>query len=167
MESFASDRSSGIMEYEFSHPIKRSQVFLAKLYTDGSLLFVGMLMSALGCLLGCQLYDDALYMPSFAAVNGLLYLYLIFLATTMIYISLYIRQVAAVAGAGFLFYIATRAFAAIPTIGSYSPGGLFSAAISMASSKAPVGVEWSIGISFGLMALCIWLSVSKLKNLDL
>ena len=167
MGSFAAERSSGITEYELSYPVKRWQLFLAKLIVDGSLLFVSVLLSGVICgVLSALLFDD-IWLPGFVAVNGLVFLYLFFLMLVMIYGGLFVRSMWAAGGVALALFFVFRVFAAIPTIGELSPGGLLSAAEKIVVGRDAEQIEMAVGGTLLLSVGLLLMSLRKLNRMNL
>ncbi|MEC7984960.1 MAG: ABC transporter permease subunit [Myxococcota bacterium] len=167
MDSFAGERASGVMEYECSFPIERSNILYVKLMADGLILLFGVLLCALGCFIITLFLPGELHYPGFLAVHGLLYLFLIFLMAVMTYAGLLVRSIPVVASVGFVGYLFLRGFAAIPTIGPYTPGGLFSAAMALATAQDPIEIEWCIGLSTLFIVILIFSSKLKLQTMEI
>ena len=153
MPTIAWDRKTGMLEYEFSQPIMRAQIYLGKFLVDAGLIFAGIILSSGLCLVFTSILLGEVYIPGFYAVNGLLLCYLLMLHMLIMCIGAKVPNMIYVAGISLLLYLLVQGIGALPTIGMYTPAGLIHAATQITVGQDPTMIHFALmsaaTLSFG------------------
>ena len=150
MGSVAQEKERGTAAMMLTRPVSRETFLLAK-FTALALTFAASLMlAALGCWYYTLLLFQALDWGPFLALNGLmLVVFLDYIAMTLLCSTL-ARSQAAAAGLAFCGLVLLGGLGALPRIGDYLPGRLFSWGTALLIGKADQA--WpALWISLGLI----------------
>ena len=150
MGSVAQEKERGTAAMMLTRQVSRETFLLAK-FTALALIFAASLvLAALGCWYYTLLLFQALDWGPFLALNGLmLVVFLVYIAMTLLCSTLARSQVAA-AGLAFCGLVLLGGLGALPRIGDYLPGKLFSWGTALLFGKADPA--WpALWISLGLI----------------
>jgi ABC-2 type transport system permease protein len=150
MGSVAQEKERGTAAMMLTRPVSRETFLLAK-FTSLALTFAASLvLAALGCWYYTLLLFQALDWIPFLALNGLmLVVFLDYIAMTLLCSTL-ARSQAAAAGLAFGGLVLLGGLGALPRIGDYLPGKLFSWGMALLIGKADPA--WpALWISLGLV----------------
>lgn len=150
MGSVAQEKERGTAAMMLTRPVSRETFLLAK-FTALALIFAASLvLAALGCWYYTLLLFQALDWIPFLALNGLmLVVFLDYIAMTLLCSTL-ARSQAAAAGLAFCGLVLLGGLGALPRIGDYLPGRLFSWGTALLIGKADPA--WpALWISLGLI----------------
>ena len=150
MGSVAQEKERGTAAMMLTRPVSR-EIFLLAKFTSLALTFAASLvLAALGCWYYTLLLFQALDWIPFLALNGLmLVVFLDYIAMTLLCSTL-ARSQAAAAGLAFGGLVLLGGLGALPRIGDYLPGKLFSWGMALLIGKADPA--WpALWISLGLV----------------
>jgi len=154
MGSVAQEKERGTAAMMLTRPVSRETFLLAK-FTALALTFAASLMlAALGCWYYTLLLFQALDWGPFLALNGLmLVVFLDYIAMTLLCSTL-ARSQAAAAGLAFCGLVLLGGLGALPRIGDYLPGRLFSWGMALLIGKADPA--WpALWVSLGLILVML------------
>jgi ABC-2 type transport system permease protein len=154
MGSVAQEKERGTAAMMLTRQVSRETFLLAK-FTALALIFAASLvLAALGCWYYTLLLFQALDWGPFLALNGLmLVVFLVYIAMTLLCSTLARSQVAA-AGLAFCGLVLLGGLGALPRIGDYLPGKLFSWGTALLIGKADPA--WpALWISLGLILVML------------
>jgi ABC-2 type transport system permease protein len=154
MGSVAQEKERGTAANMLTRPVSRETFLLAK-FTALTITFAAsLLLAALGCWYYTLLLFQALDWAPFLALNGLmLIVFLVYIAMTLLCSTL-ARNQAAAAGLAFGGLVLLGGLGALPRIGDYLPGKLFSWGMALLTSKADSA--WpALWVSLGLILVML------------
>lgn len=154
MGSVAQEKERGTAANMLTRPVSRETFLLAK-FTALTITFAAsLLLAALGCWYYTLLLFQALDWAPFLALNGLmLVVFLVYIAMTLLCSTL-ARNQAAAAGLAFGGLVLLGGLGALPRIGDYLPGKLFSWGMALLTSKADPA--WpALWVSLGLILVML------------
>ena len=144
-------------------PMPRWVFLVAKMVALGLTFAVGILLAGAACYYYTMLVFEALSLPAWLALNGLLLLFiLVYVALTLLCSTLSRHQV--VSGAlAFGFLVVLSALGAVPRLGEAMPGSLITWAGGLAAGEG--GSAWpALAVSVGLIVLALlvaWVILEK------
>lgn len=150
----AQEKDKGTAALMLVKPMPRS-VFLAAKFVALALTFVtSILVAGAACYYYTMLLFEALEIPTWLAINGLLLLFLlVYVALTLFCSTLTTSQVAS-GGLAFALLIALTAIGALPKVGEYLPGQLITWAGGLVNGG--VGASWpALGVSVGIILVAL------------
>ena len=166
MGSVAQEKERGTAAMLLTRPVSRETFLLAK-FTALALIFAASLvLAALGCWYYTLLLFQALDWIPFLALNGLmLVVFLDYIAMTLLCSTL-ARSQAAAAGLAFGGLVLLGGLGALPRIGDYLPGKLFSWGMALLIGKADPA--WpALWISLGLILALLLVAVILFRRQEL
>jgi len=154
MGSVAQEKERGTAANMLTRPVSRETFLLAK-FTALTITFAAsLLLAALGCWYYTLLLFQALDWAPFLALNGLmLVVFLVYIAMTLLCSTL-ARNQAAAAGLAFGGLVLLGGLGALPRIGDYLPGKLFSWGMALLTSKADSACP-ALWVSLGLILVML------------
>jgi ABC-2 type transport system permease protein len=163
MGSIANEFKNGTALLTLSKPVTRIAFITSKLAALSLNLVISLVVSGLIC----YGYSVWLIGPadfgSFAAQSGLLALFLIFcLSLTLLFSSLF-RSSLAAGGLALVTVIGLAILSSFPKIGNYLPGKLPGWGTNLLNGSSQ-SYWWALGITIGLIAICLYLTELRLKN---
>jgi len=166
MGSVAQEKERGTAAMLLTRPVSRETFLLAK-FTALALIFAASLvLAALGCWYYTLLLFQALDWIPFLALNGLmLVVFLDYIAMTLLCSTL-ARSQAAAAGLAFGGLVLLGGLGALPRIGDFLPGKLFSWGMALLIGKADPA--WpALWISLGLILALLLVAVILFRRQEL
>jgi ABC-2 type transport system permease protein len=159
MGSVAQEKDKGTAALMLVKPMPRGVFLAAKMVALGLTFAVGMVLAGAACYYYTMLLFEALSLPAWLALNGLLLLFiLVYVALTLLCSTLSQSQV--VSGAlAFGFLVVLSALGAVPRLGEYMPGRLNAWAGSLFVGEG-VSAWPALAVSAGLIIaalLAAWL----------
>lgn len=159
MGSVAQEKERGTAALMLVKPMPRGVFLVAKMVALGLTFAIGIFLAGAACYYYTMLMFEALSLPAWLALNGLLLLFiLVYVALTLLCSTLSQSQV--VSGAlAFGFLVVLSALGAVPRLGDYMPGRLTTWAGGLFAGD--VGSAWgALVVSVGLIVaalLVAWL----------
>ncbi len=157
MGSVAVEKERGTAALVLSKPASRGAYLLAKMLAITATLGIGLLIASAGGYAYTALLFQALPPVGWAAMTGLLLLVLVVYAALTFLGSVLTRSSIAAAGIGVGGLLVVALASALPTIGSYTPGGLIAPARALALGTDPGLVIGPVLVNLGLLA-CLFLA---------
>jgi ABC-2 type transport system permease protein len=157
MGAVAQEKERGTAAMMLARPVSRETFLLAKFAALGLTFAASLALAALGCWYYALLLFQALDALPFLALNGLmLVVFLDYVAITLLCSTL-ARTQAAAAGLAFGGLVLLGGVGALPRIGDYLPGKLFSWGTALLIGSAAEPAWPALGISLGLIPRrCCW-----------
>jgi ABC-2 type transport system permease protein len=148
------EKERGTAAFFLSRPVSRETFLLAKFAALGLVFIVSLVLAAAGCWYYTLVLFGALAWGPFLALNGLmLVVFLVYMALALLASTIAHSNGVAV-GLAFLALILVSGIGALPTIGEYLPGRLFSWGTNL--MMGGMGNAWpALGISLGIIALAL------------
>ena len=140
MGAVAGERQSGTLALLLANPVSRSAYLLAKFIVPALVYLCSMVLGGAACLFYCTVIWGEVHLPSFLAMHGLLYLYLlVYLALTLLG-SVIMKRVSTAAGFGLGAFLIGSIVGSFPSLARYAPTGLFTASSDLVNGREPVGM---------------------------
>lgn len=152
MGSVATEKERGTAALVLSKPASRGAYLLAKMLAITATLGIGLMLASVGGYAYTALLFQALPPVGWAAMTGLLLLVLVVYAALTFLGSVLTRSSIAAAGIGVGGLLVVALASALPTIGSYTPGGLTAPAKALALGTDPGLVIGPVLVNLGLLA---------------
>lgn len=164
MGSVATEKERGTAALVLSKPASRGAYLLAKMLAITATLGIGLMLASVGGYAYTALLFQALPPVGWAAMTGLLLLVLVVYAALTFLGSVLTRSSIAAAGIGVGGLLVVALASALPTIGSYTPGGLTTPARALALGTDPRLVIGPVLVNLGLLAglfLVAWVAFRR------
>jgi ABC-2 type transport system permease protein len=148
------EKERGTAAFFLTRPVSRETFLLAKFAALTVTFLTSLALAAIGCWYYTQVLFEPLPWGPFLVLNGLmLVVFLVYMALALLASTL-ARTNGVAVGLAFVALIIVGVFGALPTIGNYFPGRLFSWGASlMIGGNAPA---WpAFGISLGTIVLAL------------
>jgi ABC-2 type transport system permease protein len=152
MGSVAVEKERGTAALVLSKPASRGAYLLAKMLAITATLGIGLLIASVGGYAYTALLFEALPPVGWAAMTALLLLMLVVYGAVTFLGSVLTRSSIAAAGIGVGGLLVVALVSVLPTIGSYSPGGLSAPGRALALGIDPGPVIGPVLVNFGLLA---------------
>jgi ABC-2 type transport system permease protein len=148
------EKERGTAAFFLTRPVSRETFLLAKFAALLVTFVIAMALAALGCWYYTQVLFEALTWGPFLALNGLmLVVFLVYMALALLASTL-ARSNGMAVGLAFLALVLIAGVGALPSIGEYLPGRLFSWGATLLMGGR--GTAWpALGISLGLILLSL------------
>ncbi len=161
MAAVAQEKERGTAAMVLSKPVRRSSFLFAKFVALALVFLAGLLLAALAAYYYTGVLFQWLDVGPYAALNGLLFVYLLFFMTLSLLASTLARTQFAAVGMALVFFILEAIVAAaIPALGRYMPGALISWGTAMllglGSAPSMQTAAW------GAVAVCLAVIVAVL-----
>jgi ABC-2 type transport system permease protein len=151
----AREKETGTAALVLARPVSRTAFLLAKFSVLAGMLTVALGAAGLTCFLYTRLlFGEWLNAAMFAAVNGLMWLYLLIPSALTFLASSLMRSGVAAAGLGLGAWAAVGLLGSIGCLKELAPGRLVSASVEI-SRGAAFGAWTAIVTSLGLILLCL------------
>jgi ABC-2 type transport system permease protein len=148
------EKERGTAAFFLTRPVSRETFLLVKFAALAVIFIVSLALAAIGCWYYTLVLFEPLAWGPFLALNGLmLVVFLVYIALALL-ASTVARSNGAAVGLAFVFLILLLGIGALPSIGEYFPGRLFSwgASLLMGGNAA----AWpAFGISLGIIAAAL------------
>jgi ABC-2 type transport system permease protein len=166
MGAVANERSRGTASIVLSKPVSRAAFVNAKLIAASLTFLVSLAAASVVCFAYTVWLIEGTGVWPFVLLNLMVGLFLVLsLAVTLLFSSLTKSSLAA-GGLAILVLISQAGLSALPLIGDYMPGKLLSWGIVLLSG-GNASYWWALGITIGLIGLCLYLSNRSLSTKDL
>jgi ABC-2 type transport system permease protein len=154
MGAVAQEKDRGTAALMLVKPLPRGVFLVAKFIALGMTFTISILVAAIACYYYTMVLFEALNIPTWLALNGLLLLFmLVFVALTLFCSTLTTSRVVA-GGLAFGLLMALTALGALPRVGDYLPGRLISWAGGLMHGE--VSAAWpAVGGSVGLILIAL------------
>ena len=163
MGSVAQEKDKGTAALMLAKPMPRGVFLAAKMVALGLTFAIGIFLAGAACYYYTMLIFEALSLPAWLALNGLLLLFiLVYVALTLLCSTLSQSQV--VSGAlAFGFLVVLSALGAVPRLGETMPGRLTTWAGGLVAGNG--GSAWpALAVSVGLILVALlvaWLILER------
>ena len=164
MGSVAVEKERGTAALVLSKPASRGAYLLAKMLAITATLGIGLLIASASGYAYTALLFEALPPFGWAAMTGLLLLMLVLYAALTFLGSVLTRSSIAAAGIGVGGLLVAALVSILPTIGSYSPGGLSAPGKALALGTDPGLVIGPLLVNLGLLVglfLVAWVAFRR------
>ena len=140
MGAVAGERQAGTLPLILANPVSRGSYLLAKLLVPAGVYLAGTILSGAACFFYCTVIWGEVHLPTFVAMHGLLYLYLmVYLCLTLLG-SVVMKQVSTAAGFGLAAFLVGSIVGSLPSLARFTPTGLFTAAADLANGRVTAGI---------------------------
>ncbi len=160
MAAVAQEKERGTAAMVLSKPVSRASFLLAKFVALALAFLAGLVLAALAAYYYTGILFEWVDVGHYAALNGLLFLYMLVFVTLSLLASTLARTQAAAVGTALVFFILEAVVAAIPTLGRYMPAALtaWGTTVVLGVDMASVGVTPQTA-AWGAVGVCLALVV--------
>ncbi len=165
MGSIANEYKNGTALLTLSKPVTRAAFVSAKAAALSLNMVVSLLISAMVCYAYTVWLIGGTDLGAFMVQNVLLALFLVFCLSLTLMFSCLFRSGLAAGGVAMATIIILSILASFPKIGNYLPGKLPGWGVNIINDTGS-NYWWALGVTLGLIVLCLYLSQSILKKKD-
>jgi len=144
MGTIAGERAREILPLVLSKPVSRRAYLLSKILAPVAVQAAGTLVAALGMAVYTTALFGEIWLPGYAALNGLLFLNLVLFATCTVAASACLKSTGGAAAVGLGAWFLSMVLGGLPSFARYTPAGLGVLAADLVVGRPLEHVGWCL-----------------------